>query len=61
MKSDFSLDEFEEVIPLLARIIQSDSDTEASSELQKVLDRLKHWRRVKAPVATEAIPVDESG
>jgi hypothetical protein len=61
MKSDFGLDEFMEVIPLLARIIQSGGDTEASSKLQEILDGLKHWRRVKAPADSEAIPVDESG
>lgn len=60
MKSDFDLDEMKAVVPLLARILQPDGDSEASSDLQQVLDRLKHWRRVKAPAVSDAIPVVES-
>ncbi len=61
MKSDFDFDEFKEIIPLLARILQANGDKEASSDLQNVFDRVKHFRRVKAATVSKAIPVYESG
>jgi hypothetical protein len=51
MKSDFDLDEFKRAVPLLARTLGSGADTTASSQLQTILDGLKHWRRIKsAPI-----------
>ena len=61
MKSDFGPDEFEAAIPLLARIIVANGDTKASSELQKILDGLKHWRRVRSAPETKAIPLEDVG
>ncbi len=61
MKSDFDLDEFKEIIPLLAKVLYAQGDSGASSNLLRILDGLKHWRRVKAKPTSDAIPVDESG
>ena len=48
MKSDFALDEFMKAIPLLAQVFANHQDKKATSDLQLVLDSLKHFRRVKA-------------
>ncbi len=60
MKSDFGLDEVKAVVPLLARAIRPNGDTQASSDLRAVLDSLRHWRRVKTASVPDAIAVDDS-
>jgi hypothetical protein len=60
MKSDFDLDEFKRIVPLVAQVFQAQGDPEASSDLLRILDQLKHWRRVKTSPGSNAIPVEES-
>jgi hypothetical protein len=47
MKSDFAMDEFRAVVPLLARALLTGGDRSASEELQRIFDHLRHFRRIK--------------
>lgn len=60
MKSDFAMDEFRAAVPLLARVLTKVGNLAATNELQKLLDELKHFRRVKATSKDAPIPVDEA-
>jgi hypothetical protein len=47
MKSDFAVDEFRAVIPLLAAVLSGNGNVHVSSQLCDLLGSLKHFRRTK--------------